>query len=395
MCLQKLLNIFVESTMKKLWEQKKYTLCSMISLAVIVGGTANISLAKVTGVCANCHTMHNSQGGSDMATYGADGKPWKTAGAQPALLRGTCLGCHGMGTANKIETIGDSQIPQVYHTDSANLAAGNFKYIDDDDNRGHNVIDFGNSEDTLTMAPGHHYSPIDNPATSLGPAKLTCAGAQGCHGKRLVSGSTGAASLKGAHHQNVDGKCDTADTIANSYRFLSSVKGFENMGANKYQNLSSTDHNEYYGATTTALPEAFGCTTSCHDSSDNMSIIAPGNTISGFCASCHGLFHAAESTGGDGSPFIRHPTDIVIKNEGEYAGYTTYSVEAPVGRTTVSDSISGVVTPGTDVVTCLSCHASHASNFPDMLRWDYTGMIAGGGGNTGGCFTCHTTKDGA
>ena len=123
-----------------------------------------------------------------------------------------------------------------------------------------------------------------------------------------------------------------------------------------------------------------------------MVVEAPGNTISGFCGTCHGLFHAVDEIGGTTSPFIRHPTDIVIKDSGEYQYYTTYSVEAPVGRTTVPDSMSDTVTPGTDVVTCLSCHAAHASNYPDMLKWDYDEMIAGGG-NTGGCFTCHTTKD--
>ncbi|TSA10529.1 MAG: hypothetical protein D4R73_05115 [Deltaproteobacteria bacterium] len=28
-----------------------------------------------------------------------------------------------------------------------------------------------------------------------------------------------------------------------------------------------------------------------------------------------------------------------------------------------------------------------------MLKWDYTTMVAGGGSNTTGCFTCHTQKD--
>ena len=92
------------------------------------------------------------------------------------------------------------------------------------------------------------------------------------------------------------------------------------------------------------------------------------------------------------SPFTRHPTDVVIPNESEYQYYTTYSVEAPPGRTTVPDSASGIVDPDIDVVPCLSCHAAHATDYPDLLRWDYTTMLAGGGGS-GGCFTCHTTKD--
>ncbi|HUV49889.1 MAG TPA: cytochrome c3 family protein [Anaerolineae bacterium] len=360
-------------------------LVAFLFFALIIPG---ISSAKVTGPCVNCHTMHNSQGGTEMATYGADGKPWKTDTVQPVLLRSTCLGCHGMGTGNNIENIGGSEIPQVYHTNGTDLAGGNFKYIDVDDNRGHNVnADLENIEGTLELAPGHTHGVGGSPT----PAEFTCAGTGGCHGWRQHgSGISGIAAIKGAHHQNTDGQCD-GTTTAKSYRFLLGVKGFENMGANKYQNLNATNHNEYFGTTS---PTEYGCT-NCHDTSGpmDMHILPLNNTISGFCATCHSTFHVLSGIGGSTSgPFTRHPTDIVLPSSGEYAAYTTYSVEAPVGRTTVPDSISNIVTPGTDVVTCLSCHKAHASNYPDLLRWDYTTMNAGGGGS-GGCFTCHTQKN--
>jgi predicted CXXCH cytochrome family protein len=339
------------------------------------------SLAAITGPCVNCHTMHNSQGGAAMATYGGE------TGPNSFLTRGSCIGCHAQGTGNKIVTIGGSDIPQVYHTDaSGDLAGGNFKYIDTDDNRGHNVSDFGNPDGTLNSAPGHHST--TQPTTNT----LTCAGHNGCHGYRRFSAGSGLRTLKGAHHGNVDGKCDSATTVANSYRFLYNVKGFENMGANKYQNLNATDHNEYFGTTN---PGDYGCTP-CHDMGDDMKITPPNKTISGFCATCHSNFHKLSGIGGSTTgPFTRHPTDVVLPDDvsKEYKDYTSYSVEAPVGRTTVPDAPSGTVTPGTDVVTCLSCHAAHATNYPDLLRWDYTTMIAGGGSNTTGCFTCHTQKD--
>jgi len=68
--------------------------------------------------------MHNSQGGTEMATYGGE------TGPNSFLTRGSCIGCHAQGTGNKIENIGGSEIPQVYHTDSSDLAGGNFGYID-------------------------------------------------------------------------------------------------------------------------------------------------------------------------------------------------------------------------------------------------------------------------
>ncbi|HIC92409.1 MAG TPA: hypothetical protein EYP21_10200 [Syntrophaceae bacterium] len=54
---------------------------------------------------------------------------------------------------------------------------------------------------------------------------------------------------------------------------------------------------------------------------------------------------------------------------------------------------SQTVTPGTDQVMCLSCHRAHGSPYADMLRWNYSHMIAGDTTKSGGCFTCHTQKN--
>ena len=357
-----------------------------------------VSDAKITGPCANCHTMHNSQNGAAVDMYGAAGKPWKVTGPLPALTRGTCLGCHGMGTASKIVTIGGSEIPQVYHTEgtglATDLAGGNFAYIlnakprvtADGNSAGHNVVALGQNETILTVPPSGE---IGHPM-SVTNTNLRCAGKFGCHGTRLDAAKSELQQLKGAHHQNVDGKCNTADTNYNSYRFLRGVKGLENTGTYKWQNYDANNHNEYFGATTPmSMPP--GCAAAaCHG--PDMAAMPANNTISGFCATCHGSFHSLQGIGGDtSSPFTRHPTDVVLKGSGEYASYITYSVEAPVARQTVFDSITSTVTPGTDVVMCLSCHSAHATPYADILKWDYTSMIAGGGGS-GGCFTCHTQK---
>ncbi len=347
--------------------------------------------SAIMGTCSNCHTMHNSQNSSEMATYGASGQPWTGAGPYPGLVRGDCLGCHGMGTGNKIETLGGSQFPQVYHLDaSGDLAGGNFAYIlgakgsGASDAKGHNVIEISNIDDMLTQPPGRRHD-------IAGFQNLTCAGTNGCHGKRRTIQGSGISSLKGSHHKNIDGKQDTADDVYNSYRFLNSVKGFENNGTFKWQNKDANNHNEYFGSTSPTSFSATGCQ-SCHVP-HGTEVKPSNNTISGFCGTCHGYFHLLEGIGGDtSSPFTRHPNDIILPDSGEYAAYTSYSVEAPVARQVVPDAISSSVTPGSDVVMCLSCHMAHASNYPDMLRWDYNTMVAEGGG-AGGCFTCHTTKN--
>lgn len=358
-----------------------FALCSLFSTLPLD--------AKITGNCSNCHTMHNSQDGVAAATYGADGKPWKGSGPYQCLVRGNCLGCHGMGRSSKIETIGGSAIPQVYHIDSiGDLAGGNFAYIigakgsGPSDRKGHNVIELNDLDDVLTDAPGRYHN------NTVSNTELTCAGNNGCHGWRAFSNSgSGLGSLKGAHHQNIDGKCDVADANGNSYRFLRGVKGLENNGTYKWQNYNSSNHNEYFGDT---VPMGSTCT-DCHGPT-TMYLRPSNNTISGFCATCHGNFHVLTGIGGDtASPFTRHPTDILLPSTGEFAGYTTYNIIAPVGRQTVYDAMSNVVTPGNDVVICLSCHAAHGTDYPSLLRWDYKSATLSTA--LSGCNVCHTSKN--
>ncbi len=180
------------------------------------------------------------------------------------------------------------------------------------------------------------------------------------------------------------------------------MKGYENS-VDKWQNLNNSSHNEYCGALSPTSNETDGCA-SCHSSIPTVGLVVKpaSQTISGFCATCHGNFRLLTDIGADiVSPFVRHPTDIVISNHGpssEYAGYTEYNVNAPVGRVAVSSSASRTVTPTTDTVSCLSCHVAHASEFPDLLRWNYNNMICETNDpqqKDTGCFVCHTTKDGA
>ena len=122
-----------------------------------------------------------------------------------------------------------------------------------------------------------------------------------------------------------------------------------------------------------------------------------GSGTAYLCMRCHSGFHS----GNAGSPWLLHPANVPIPDTGEYSYYTVYNVDAPVARNVVPDSPSPVVTPlrtaqgtGYVFVTCLSCHKAHATDYPDILRWDYNNDIKAGNGNSGeGCFICHTTKD--
>lgn len=334
--------------------------------------------AKITGNCSNCHTMHNSQNGSAVVAEGP----------QSCLLaRADCLGCHGQNPSGTQNIIPLGNVPQVLHSATTDLAGGNFKYNQTaNDEKGHNVIDLGNQEGTLTVPPG------DQHATGITNLNFTCSGAKGCHGDRTVEDKL--LSIKGAHH--IDDTVLKFGSISLggqggstglSYRFLKGVKGGEDSNWEATLNATN-DHNEYFGDTTMGVSSA----------------TAPANnTISGLCAECHGNFHGDGGAGDPGtgttSPWLRHPTDISLPSSGEYVVYTTYNLTAPVARTsgwsgwtTGGGSPSGTVTPiGTtdDIVMCLSCHRAHASYYK-LMRWDYKGWP--GNGQINGCNVCHTSK---
>ncbi len=374
----------------------------LLAVGLVVGMYYGYAKA-ISGPCSNCHTMHYSQNGGVLAG-------WGTAGPYEQLLVADCVSCH-TGTTGATNT--NTNAPAVYHTTAptgqgpgSTLAGGDFYWVDaGSDSYGHNVIDLPNitgADANIGLTPpGWDPSATStNAPTGYGAGQvasagwttqLTCAGAYGCHGYHQdpVTGTdlSNMGGIKGAHHSN-NGTSGWTDgtTLGNSYRFLYGIQGYED--ADWQWTADASDHNEYYGADdTTPVRQDDGTYT--YQNPD---------TISFLCAQCHGIFHSEiDPDTTSGSPWVRHPTDIALPASGEYANYTSYSIEAPVGRTAAVTGPSATVTPGTDVVICLSCHRAHGSDQPDLLRWDYSTMQAGTTDSTvagTGCFTCHTGKDG-
>lgn len=369
----------------------------------------------LTGRCDNCHTMHNSQDG--MPNTFINPITSNQYSAQPFLVKSDCLGCHAnVNATGPIYTISGSDIPQVFHSGSEDLAAGNFYHLLSGENRGHNILDFGSMDSRYAGQPHPGAYRVDyligHEAMFTGE-DFTCAGSRGCHGKRdggwtPQRPTSNLYAFKGVHHKNssAGNRLTVANETYNSYRFLYGVKGYENNGqvnsATKWQNKDPNNHNEYYGTDTPPMYEALGDCDSCHLGGTGP-VVPPQNTISAFCGTCHGNFHTltgtdpffeSEGIGGSSSPFKRHPTDIKIPATGEYSisNRVGYDVNSPVARNTVYASMSGAVT-NNDVVMCLSCHGAHATPYPSMLKWDYTTMLAGGSiPNPKGCFACHTQK---
>jgi predicted CXXCH cytochrome family protein len=378
-----------------------------IALLTILSIAITYSLADaISGVCSNCHTMHDSQDGSAVAT----------GGPNEQLLLDDCVGCHtgphvsgGLNAAPiNAPVVLDTVAPASTGPGNTN-AGGDFYWVNaGSDALGHDVIDLpgiGGADSNIGATP-----PGFNQATTTGQtfdsktlevtnntgwvavtSQLTCAGTYGCHGTRDAAGIGG---IAGAHHSNpgTNQQVTAPTVVGNSYRFLADIDGLEDV--DWQWTATATDHNEYKGENNTA------------DRTANANW-GSRDTISYLCANCHGTWHGTiDNAAPIGAPWTRHPTDIVLQaspnetssyNTSDGTNIGTYNIIVPVARGTINSSSTDQVNENSTaadggIVMCLSCHRAHGSEYPDLLRWDYSTMIAGGT-NSGGCFVCHTAKN--
>jgi predicted CXXCH cytochrome family protein len=382
---------------------------------VLIGFVAIASLLLVTygssyaiqGQCVNCHTMHASQNGTFPTGM--------TSGPNEYLLLAGCIACHSGATGTATNSF---SAPIVLRTNAApggqggtyTLAGGDFYWVADGglntDSMGHNVVGISGQDAAIAAnigytPPGWHAGATPgqlgdgqvNAGVATWSSQLNCAGQLGCHGKHDVVGDF--PGIKGAHHGNTGiatTQANNPTTVGGSFRFLSGINGLEHSQWNWGETTGL--HNEYNGDNNTA------------NRNQSYTTYANKRTISYLCAECHGYYHSQIDDTTTGTPWLRHPTDIVLgRGAGtEYIAYNpdagnAYSLEAPVARPTVPATSSAIVLPNDSsgdtgaIVMCLSCHRAHGSNQADILRWDYTAMIASSGTSDTGCFTCHTTKN--
>ena len=335
--------------------------------------------AHVTGQCSNCHTMHNSQNGTAV-----------NSSLHAALTTNDCVGCHSSDTDDTIIEKNGSRIPIVYNTNgypAKPLAGGNFYQVAqggaENDIYGHNVLGISEHDSILNRAPGSdspncnscHLSLAD-PLTDQNVPQWARGkgGCQGCHQRVRHHGTPPAAgqpeTAASGWYRFLGGHSKTAYSSTDRY-----VEGIEDP--NWEQNPDATNHNVYSGTSASYASE---------------SGLGTQHTITSFCAGCHRDFHS-QTTDEFGSPWLRHPADFALPTTGEYADYNpvdAYNPNVPVAWKNPSTPIRSEA-----VVMCLSCHRAHGSQYPDMLRWDYSTMIAHDAGAAAGtgCFVCHTTKD--
>lgn len=374
---------------------KMITVCafSIVLINIFFILFPSVLSAKVTGVCSNCHTMHNSQNGGAVLRTGS-GVGWNNSGqltggslqSAPAenLLVTSCIGCHTSTSSQTKITIGSSTIPIVYNTVSPTtpLAGGNFYWTAGDTTKGHNIYGIAGQDSKLNEAPGR------NPAGCADSCHSTLAaspsvlnynrgGCQGCHVFTYHHEDNGVYRYLKGHGQSPP--LGLTQARKNITAYPDYVTGVED--SDWEYTKSSSDHNFYKGTANSYYSDGTG--------------LNDQKTITAFCSGCHSDFHGPYNFSshrgmGSGSPWVRHPADITLPQAGEYNTYdptTGYSTEAPVAWVNPASPARSEA-----IVMCLSCHRAHGSDQPDLLRWDYDTIVAGGGG-TGGCFVCHTDKN--
>ncbi len=359
----------------------------IIIFTILFFGLPLQASAKVTGMCVDCHTMHNSQNGANVNAGGAmDNLLSIPAGSASTV--DVCVGCHSSTTANTII----NNVPIVYNTTEPTtpLAGGNFHWVGaGDDTKGHNVYGIADP-DSLTVAPGK------NPAGcgTTGSCHFTLAvapsennyyrgGCRGCHVFTYHHEDNGVYRFLKGHDESPP----LSGTLDSSVRDISShtdyVTGVEDSDW-EYTTDAAGDHNYYKGVNLEYTSNGISLKTT--------------HSMTAFCSGCHGVFHGPLLLGqgmGSASPWKRHPTDIQLPDTGEYGEYdpdadANYSTLSPVAW----------INPGSParseaIVMCLSCHRPHGSPEPDLLRWGYGDCQAGTPNADCGCFNCHTEKDGS
>ena len=337
---------FCYENMQKLIISLLVIFSTVILLTLVITGSA---LAVVAGDCNACHTVYPAM---TEKTFRA--KPFEYVSREMF-----CVKCHSSNTSDTITELGGNRVPIVFNNAKPGkpLAGGDFYYVAFlGERKGHNVNGVASRDMEFTGFPPAYSRSSDPSSVGYNPQKpLACAGSNGCHGNRNIEDPFEA--VFGSHHA-VNTPLD-GSTTARSYRFLrnsDAVKGVIGLEDDEWnQNATPRKHNEYT------------------------------SSIDVLCRSCHGSLESGHA----GRQF-NHLVGVPLPARGEYMKYKIYDLDAPVARETVPQSSSDIISPGKDLLTCLSCHVAHASPYDSELRWDYDNIFTEG--ERSGCLICHTGK---
>lgn len=375
-------------------------------------------------VCYDCHTIHNSEDGAQVANNGSSG-PYARLLNQ-ATVTDVCLGCHAWPYANVFKAPAVMSLTGPLPSGKSH-PGGDFYYSMIDPKKGHNPgkslgvqSPIMPSDPTLTVSPGGDFSTEDWDCNS-------------CHDPHNMFGAGVTAWRK--LRREVNNIVHTGNETASL--------GVETDGGNKgptapgFEPILSNARGDIQGTAYRKIRQdgnpLEGSYLYLAEGDTNKNVYRGG--FSSFCATCHGDFHggAGETRNVDNSrtrvnnSWVRHPTNITMNEAGSKYGIATYTVQItnaqgtspnpkgydwkyplvqPDNDFTVKSRVTSMNDPATalggDRIMCLTCHKAHASQYENMTRWntnghafladgeiDMTGAASNGDNPAYGCGKCH------
>jgi hypothetical protein len=344
--------------------------------------------------CEGCHTMHNSHEGEVMRTGSAIGDPSGIYLLKATDQSGTCLNCHGAGSALNGYHISTQDLSTVANIPQQLTPGGDFSWlkitttftvrgtqnIGKGQRRGHNVVaaDFGYVADPdLSTAPGGSY-----PA-----ANLSCISCHDPHGesRRFADGTYASTGLPIANSGSYN---SSADPVAGIY----AVGAYRILGGTGYEPVSTPGYAFGNQVPSTVAPSSYNRLEG--NTKAGQTFVAYGQGMSEWCGNCHTAFIQSGYTSGMAG--LRHPagngsalTAAVASNYNAYVtsgimtntdanmaystltpfevGTNDFSVLKPRANLVASDRSANT----TNNVACVTCHRAHAGGFESMLRFFY------------------------
>lgn len=355
---------------------------AIAAVALLTIGSSGAAFAFHSGgvaECAGCHNMHSPKAGGTALLVGGD-------------QSSTCLSCHmhagDTGPSSYHIATADADMP-AGTAPKQRTPGGDFGWVkktynfllrgtpttETGDSHGHNIVaaDFGFTADgTNATAPGGTFV----------SAQLGCNSCHDPHSKqrRLTDGSivsTGAPIVGSGSYDS-----STGNSAAKPIPAGQAVGVYRLLAGNGYTKGAAS----YTGVPVAVAPQTYNRTEAATQTrvAYGVGTGAGKVTWSQWCSTCHNSMH---STGN-----YVHPVDTAMSTgiKNNYNAYVSSgkmdgaAASAYLSLTPFAENTSdytvlgghakndgsqlGGPTDG-DQVACISCHRSHATAFPEMLRW--------------------------
>ncbi|MBI5598267.1 MAG: hypothetical protein HY890_00845 [Deltaproteobacteria bacterium] len=361
-----LISLFVASGYAVFSHAGEYHASSNKTVYNVLSGTETLA-------CAQCHTMHGSQGGQSLV--------YDSSQPQPKLLRATsvtnlCLYCHGENNPGVADSAGRVP-PQIANNQMGYIpSAGDFK-----DRGSQNEANRHSVGANVSSTPPPGYSGTWSDVTFRYSTTFNC---EYCHDQH---GNTNYRNLRYNPGEPLSDSPTSSNRVDITYAYSPTVDPNDN-----------TKDVNYWGAGANTAPENKFTRKRVRFRRSPMDNDSPKRGIAAFCAKCHVNFNGASGSSNMGgvasgsalgagdnntssyNPWVRHPeSDITIDlaNTNKHADLANWGGLAATSRTRHIDP-DGTPGNGDDQPFCLTCHYAHGGGNPNKdttPEVDHTNLV--------------------